>query len=58
MSDDARRLRDEQAARADTEERLAEGAREEEETLAHERRAEKAEYLREKLEQRLDSEDA
>ncbi len=56
MSDEAKRLRREQSERAATEEHLAVGAREEE-TLEHERRAEKADYLREKLEQRIESED-
>jgi hypothetical protein len=56
VSDDAQRLRSEQARRAREEERLAVRSAEDEETLEHERRAEKATYLREKLEQRIDSE--
>lgn len=45
-----------QAQRERNERREAEQATEEEETLAHERRADKAEYLRRKLQERAESE--
>ncbi len=48
---DTQKLRLEQLARARREERLAEVAEEPEETAQHERRADKASYLREKLEE-------
>jgi hypothetical protein len=49
------RLRRQQAERAAREAELAEQAAEPDEQLAHERRAEKAEYLRSKLEEQAES---
>ena len=59
MPDDkeTERLREEQRRRARREEDLAETADEPDERLAHERRADKAEYLREKLEEQADAPD-
>jgi hypothetical protein len=58
MSDehDTEQLRAVQQDRAAAERRRAAQAEDEEEAAAHERRADKAEYLREKLEERADSE--
>jgi hypothetical protein len=53
---DTEELLSTQAARESEERELAEVAPEEEETLQHERRAEKARYLREKLHERARSE--
>jgi len=53
---DTERLRTEQLQREVEEERAAETAPVEEETAQHARRAEKARYLREKLEERAESE--
>jgi hypothetical protein len=50
-------MRNEQARRAEQEHELAEEDLPEEERHAHERRAEKAEYLREKLEEQRRSPD-
>jgi hypothetical protein len=49
-------LRLTQAERERAERRLADESPEEQETAQHERRADKARYLREKLEQRAESE--
>jgi hypothetical protein len=49
-------LRKAQLRREAEEEELAQAAEDEEETAQHERRADKARYLREKLEQRAESE--
>ena len=49
-------LRDAQLRREAEERELAQSAGDEEETAQHERRAEKARYLREKLDERADSE--
>jgi hypothetical protein len=49
-------LRKAQLRREAEEEELAQAADEDEETAQHERRAEKARYLREKLDQRAESE--
>jgi hypothetical protein len=49
-------LRDDQLKREATEEERARSAADEQETAQHERRAQKARYLREKLEERVDSE--
>ena len=54
--DDTEDLRSEQEQRAAEEARRAREAESEEETKAHERRAEKSDYLREKLEERAKSE--
>jgi hypothetical protein len=54
--DETEELRDAQAVRERTERERAEQALDESERREHERRSEKAGYLREKLEQRLDSE--
>ncbi|HWE32661.1 MAG TPA: hypothetical protein VG410_04200 [Solirubrobacteraceae bacterium] len=54
---EAERLRDEQARREETERELAEEAPEPAERAQHERRSEKADYLREKLEEQADSPD-
>jgi hypothetical protein len=51
------RLREEQRRRARREEELAETADEPDARHAHERRAEKADYLREKLEEQADAPD-
>jgi hypothetical protein len=51
-------LRVEQEKRGENERRRAEDADTEDGTEQHERRAEKAEYLREKLEERAESERA
>ena len=53
---DTGELRREQAERARDEHERAQEAREETETRAHERRAEKADYLRRKLAEREESE--
>jgi hypothetical protein len=53
---DTEELRSTQAERERTERRLAEDAPEEGETAQHQRRADKARYLREKLEERAESE--
>jgi hypothetical protein len=53
---DPRRLSAEQLERAIREEHQARAADEPEEVEQHQRRAEKAEYLREKLEERVRSE--
>jgi len=49
-------MRKVQARRAAEEQELADAATDAEEAAQHERRAEKAQYLREKLEQRAESE--
>ena len=49
-------LRVKQLEREHTERKLAEDAPQDEETAQHARRAEKARYLKQKLEQRADSE--
>ena len=49
-------LKAHQRERAETEERLARQADDEHESAQHERRAEKAQYLRDKLEEREASE--
>jgi hypothetical protein len=49
--DESKRLRDQQARRAEEESELAERAPDDEERQTHERRADKADYLREKLEE-------
>ncbi len=49
-------LREAQRLREEAERRHAEVAPDEQETAQHQRRAEKARYLREKLEQRAESE--
>ena len=54
--DDTEDLRSEQEQRAAQEARRAREAESEEETKAHERRAEKSEYLRKKLDERAESE--
>jgi hypothetical protein len=54
--DDTEDLRSEQEQRAAQEARRAREAESEEETKAHERRAEKSQYLREKLDERAESE--
>lgn len=48
---DTQKLRREQLARTTREERLAQASEAPEETAQHERRADKASYLREKLEE-------
>ena len=53
---DTEELRSEQERRASEEARRAREAESEEETKSHARRAEKSEYLREKLEERAESE--
>jgi hypothetical protein len=53
---DTRELRRAQARREAEERALAGSAPDEQESATHERRAEKARYLREKLEERADSE--
>ncbi len=53
---DTEQLRAEQLVREEAERRLAEIVPEDEESAQHERRAEKANYLREKLEERAQSE--
>jgi hypothetical protein len=53
---DTEQLQAEQLARELEEQKSAEAAPVEEETAQHERRAEKAHYLREKLEERAQSE--
>jgi hypothetical protein len=53
---DTQELRAEQLKRAMQEDRLAKASGEEEEVAQHERRADKARYLRDKLEQREVSE--
>jgi hypothetical protein len=59
MSDeqqDTKEMRKVQAQREEQEQQLAETAIDEHEAALHERRAEKANYLREKLEERAESE--
>ena len=51
------RLRDEQRRRAEREAELAESTEQPDEQQAHERRSNKAEYLREKLEEQADAPD-
>jgi hypothetical protein len=51
------RLREEQCRRARREVQLAENTDEPDERHAHERRADKADYLREKLEEQADAPD-
>ena len=51
------RLREEQRRRARREEELAEKTDQPDEQHAHERRADKADYLREKLEEQSDTPD-
>ncbi len=53
---DTEQLRAEQLKREHEERKAAENAAAEEETAQHARRAEKARYLREKLEERAESE--
>jgi hypothetical protein len=53
---DTEELRQVQSRRAAAEEELASAGADEQETAQHERRAEKARYLEEKLEQRAESE--
>jgi hypothetical protein len=53
----ARRARGEQARRAQAEQGLAETATEEADALAHQRRADRAAYLRDKLAERERSEE-
>ena len=55
-TEDTRELREAQAEREATERQLAERAPDDIETRAHERRAEKAAYLQDKLEEREESE--
>jgi len=55
---DTERLRVEQLKRELEERRYADDAPVEEETVQHERRADKARYLREKLAERAESEEA
>ena len=52
------RLREEQRRRARREDKLAQTTDQPDERRAHERRADKADYLREKLEEQSDSPDA
>jgi hypothetical protein len=56
MEFETKRLKTEQHEREHVEQRLADRAPEPEEAAQHERRAEKAHYLREKLEERERSE--
>jgi hypothetical protein len=58
MSDETERLRAEQARRERIERHEADAATEPGEERAHERRADKAAYLKEKLEERAEAEDA
>jgi hypothetical protein len=53
---DTEKLRQAQRQREQAEEELAERAADEDEALQHERRAEKARYLREKLDERARTE--
>lgn len=53
---ETRQLREAQSRRQEGELELAETAADAEEAALHERRAEKAQYLREKLDQRAESE--
>lgn len=53
---ETRALRRQQADRAETERTEADAAPTEEETATHERRADKAEYLRQKLQERAQAE--
>ncbi len=53
---EASELREQQRERRDQEQRLAESSPTEDEAAAHERRADKAEYLRRKLAERERSE--
>lgn len=55
--DETEQLRREQAAKADLEARLADEADEDAEQATHERRAEKAAYLEEKLEEQQSADD-
>jgi hypothetical protein len=52
------RLREEQRRRAQREDELAQTTDQPDERHAHERRADKADYLREKLEEQSDAPDA
>ena len=54
---DTERLREEQRRRTRREEELAEKTDQPDERQAHERRADKADYLREKLEEQSDTPD-
>jgi hypothetical protein len=56
--DETDRLRDAQQAREREERRLAEAADDPAEERAHERRADKAAYLREKLEERAEADES
>ena len=56
MSDDTEDLRSEQERKKAEELRRAREAESEEDTKTHERRAQKSDYLREKLEERAESE--
>ena len=56
MSDDTEDLRSEQERKKAEEMRRAREAESEEDTKTHVRRAEKSEYLKEKLEERAESE--
>jgi hypothetical protein len=55
-SEETGELRDAQAEREEAERRSAERSTDDTETREHERRADKAAYLREKLEERAESE--
>ena len=56
MSDETEDLRSEQERKQAEEERRAREAESEDDTKTHARRAEKSEYLKEKLEERAESE--
>lgn len=56
-AEEAERLRREQAFKADVESELAHGSDEEAEQATHDRRAAKAAYLEEKLEEQIESVD-
>jgi hypothetical protein len=58
MDEETERLRAAQGERERAERRLAAAAGEPAEERAHERRADKAAYLREKLEERAEAEDS
>jgi hypothetical protein len=57
VTDDPERLREEQAQRAEREEQRAHHSDSEPERRAHERRAQKAGYLQEKLEEQAEADD-
>lgn len=57
MSEDPERLGEHQAERAEREEQLAHHSDSEAEQRAHQRRAEKAAYLQEKLEEQAEADD-